>query len=184
MDRLMDSVHCLNDSCRLSVLDRLDRFEAMFPQLFFAVYIDALPGGTSLREFGFWLLNRGAVGSIDISRPNENGVLLVLDLNGSGASLTIGYGLEQALGNQAIGRYLSRAWTAWRVGDFRGGIVCCVDAVSLGLSKAGKRISERQSQVADGLPPGLRSMRKGHWNMTAESEAGRFRYSREDHEKP
>ena len=58
-------------------------FQRKFPQLFFAAYFGTFRELPSLRQFGFWLLNRGAFVDVDVQRPNEAGILLSVDVGGS-----------------------------------------------------------------------------------------------------
>ena len=57
----------------------LAEFQRKFPQLFFAVYFGTFRELPSLRQFGFWLLNRGAVEDVEVDRPNEAGSLFSLE---------------------------------------------------------------------------------------------------------
>ena len=63
----------------------LERFEARFPQLFVSIYLGAFEELQSLRQFGFWMLNRAAYVDVDLERPNENGILIVVDVNAKNA---------------------------------------------------------------------------------------------------
>jgi len=97
-------LHCLSDHA--GVLKRgereraaalLDRFLLRFPQLFFAVHTSVLSELASLRQFGFWLLNRAAFDDLGADRPNEGGILLVIDPEAKVAGLSFGYLLEPYL---------------------------------------------------------------------------------------
>jgi len=169
MDRLMDAAHSLTAEGQAAVSARMDAFESQFPQLYFSTYIDALPDDTSLREFGFWLLNRAAVGSIDFSRPNENGILLIIDMNGRSAGLTVGYFLEEHLGRTVLDRSLAVARGAWARGHFHEGIIECIDHLAFALRKRARTARTKDLETAsDGLPTALRSMREGHVHQTPE----------------
>lgn len=87
----------------------LERFEKKFPQLFFSIYVGAFDDVPSLRQFGFWLLNRAAYSDVDVDRPNENGILLVLDVNGKAAAMTFGYALMPYLDEDCTFDALSAA---------------------------------------------------------------------------
>ena len=64
---------------RQRVEAELKRFRVRFPQLFFAVHTVVLEEWTSLRQFGFWLLNRAAFrGSAD-GVDRDGGILLAID---------------------------------------------------------------------------------------------------------
>lgn len=87
----------------------LARFEKKFPQLFFSIYVGAFEEVTSLRQFGFWLLNRAVYSDVEAERPNENGILLVLDVNGKTAAMTFGYAVMPYLNEDSTFGALSAA---------------------------------------------------------------------------
>lgn len=95
--RVTDAAHCLKVSEKEAITDVLVDFERRFPQLFFAVYLGALPTMNNLELFGFWLLNRATLEAVDFSRPNENGLVLVVDVNAKKAGLAVGYYVENFL---------------------------------------------------------------------------------------
>jgi hypothetical protein len=78
----------------------LEEFQRKFPQLFFAVYLGSFRELPSLRQFGFWLLNRGAFEDVDLSRPNEAGILLSVDVGGKSAGISFGYILQPYLDDE------------------------------------------------------------------------------------
>lgn len=95
---------CLSDSAGVLKRDEreraemiLERFRDQFPQLFLAVHTGVLTELASLRQFGFWLLNRGAFDDLAVDRPNEGGILLVIDPEAKVAGITYGYRLEPFL---------------------------------------------------------------------------------------
>ena len=69
---------------RVAARRMLRNFQRKFPQLFFGIYFGSFKEIPSLRQFGFWLLNRGAFEDIKVSRPNEAGILLSVDVSGKG----------------------------------------------------------------------------------------------------
>jgi len=109
-------VSCLTDAA--GVLRRKERegarrllegFQRRFPQLFFAVYFGTFREIPSLRQFGFWLLNRGVFEDAAPLRSNEAGILLSVDVSGKAAGITFGYLLEPYLDEEATFRALSAA---------------------------------------------------------------------------
>jgi hypothetical protein len=87
----------------------LERFRERFPQLFLAVHTGVLAELASLRQFGFWLLNRGAFEDLGVDRPNEGGILLVIDPEAKVAGLTFGYLLEPFIDEEDTFEVLSAA---------------------------------------------------------------------------
>lgn len=107
---------CLTDAA--GVLRRRERetarrllveFQRKFPQLFFAVYFGTFRELPSLRQFGFWLLNRGAFEDVEVDRPNEAGILLSVDVGGKSAGISFGYQLQPFLNEDSTFRALSAA---------------------------------------------------------------------------
>jgi len=68
----------------------LERFEAKFPQLFVSIYLGAFDDLDNIRQFGFWMLNRADYVDLDRDRPNENGILILVDVNSKSASISFG----------------------------------------------------------------------------------------------
>ena len=89
--KLTDTAGVFRVKDRARIRREVRRFERAFPQLFFAVYAQAFPDQTNIREFGFWLLNQGAFEDVDLERPNECGILLTIDANARRVTLTCGY---------------------------------------------------------------------------------------------
>ena len=122
LDRLTDAARCLRLRDREAIEESLDRFEEMFPQLFAAVYLGFLPRMTSIRQFGFWLMNRAAVTSVDYTKPNDHGILLVVDLNSQSASLTLGYRVEPFLRERDLMGILKSGHAGLAAGDYGRGV--------------------------------------------------------------
>ncbi len=94
---LSDAAGALRAKERKEMRLMMNDFERAFPQLFFSVYIAAFDEVSHLRQFGFWLLNRGAFVDVEVSRPNACGILLTIDVSGKAAGLTYGYALHPFL---------------------------------------------------------------------------------------
>ncbi|MCP5535779.1 MAG: hypothetical protein H7A51_06030 [Akkermansiaceae bacterium] len=109
LKRLGDAAGVLRMKERRKAEKWFDQFEASFPQLFFSVYYGALDEMSNIRQFGMWLLNHGAYEDIDISRPNDGGVLLVVDVKSKVASISFGYLLDVYLTEEETFRILSKA---------------------------------------------------------------------------
>ena len=106
---LTDAAGVLRKRERLVLRRILRDFQASFPQLFFGVYFGTFHEVPSLRQFGFWLLNRGAFEDVDVSRPNEGGILLSVDVGGKSAGITYGYALQPFLSDETTFRAISAA---------------------------------------------------------------------------
>ncbi len=161
LERIIDAAHCLKLREKERVEERLIAFENRFPQLFASVYLGSLPEWTTVAEFGFWLLNRGAIPTSIYSRKNHHTFLLVLDPDSRTASITAGYAAEKIVTPKAIIRSAEKARPAWRAGDFAEGITEFLLHLSKALCKACRRIPGARRAPADQLdtlpPPDLSS---------------------------
>jgi hypothetical protein len=106
---LTDAAGVLRKRERETARRLLVEFQRKFPQLFFAVYFGTFRELPSLRQFGFWLLNRGAFEDVEVSRPNEAGILLSVDVGGKSAGISFGYQLQPFLSDDTTFRALSAA---------------------------------------------------------------------------
>lgn len=118
MKRVNDVAGLMKRKLRDQAEKALLRFEKQFPQLFFAVHFTALTEMTSLRQYAFWLLNRASIGKLDAARPNENGILMVVDINSKTATITHGYLLDPYLREEELFEVLSRAHAYLAEGDY------------------------------------------------------------------
>jgi hypothetical protein len=142
LDRVTDAAHVLRRHEKDAVVEEIGRFERCFPQLFFSVYIGALPPARgSLRLFGFWLLNRAAVTAVDFTRPNENGALLLVDVRACALSLTLGYYLEPLFRGKQLTSMLERARPFLATGDFSNAVIHVLKEFSRQLRKRVRRKS-------------------------------------------
>lgn len=131
----------------------LDQFEKDFPQSFFAVYSAALPSTINVREFAFWLLNRAAIASVEITRPNENGCLLVLDSMSGQAILVVGYLLECYVTEEELAECLASGQVAWSCGNMVQGTKQVVGAFSKGLKSKYFVAKRNPEKFAPNHPP-------------------------------
>ncbi|MGC4017599.1 MAG: hypothetical protein QM755_24250 [Luteolibacter sp.] len=110
-------------------------FNRRFPQLFIAVHTGAFSGVANLRQFGFWLLNRGAFEDVEVDRPNEAGVLIAIDAESKAAGITFGYLLDPFLDEEDTFLCLSRAHSYWLEGRFADGMVKAIEQLEILLKK-------------------------------------------------
>lgn len=165
---LTDGAGLLRRDERELVEEALARFSRRFPQLFVAVYTGSRGGVSHLRQFGFWLLNRGAFEDVPADRPNEAGVLLVIDPESKAAGMTFGYLLDPFLEEADTFECLSRAHSYWLEGRYADGILKAMAHLDGILSKRCGQARrhpeefERKVQPPPGLGDGVRRMRAGH----------------------
>ena len=166
--RLADVAGLMKSRERVRVQAVLDDFCRRFPQLFFAVYTGSSQAGGNVRQFGFWLLNRAAFEDVPVDRPNEAGILLVIDPEAKAASVTWGYQLDPYLTEEDTFLCLSRAHAYWLEGRFAEGTVRLVEQLRKILSKRAaqaRRDPERfERKVAPPAKTGeiARRIREGH----------------------
>ena len=166
--RLADVAGLMKSRERSKVQSALDDFGRRFPQLFFAVYTGSGQGGGNVRQFGFWLLNRAAFEDVPVDRPNEAGILLVIDPETKAASVTWGYLLDPFLTEEDTFLCLSRAHSYWLEGRFAEGTVRMVSQLGKILAKRAaqaRRDPERfERKVAPPAKTGeiARRIREGH----------------------
>ena len=175
--RLGDAAGLIRAKDRPMVTTALDKFCKRFPQLFFAVYTASRHGGPNLRQFGFWLLNRAAFEDVPVDRPNEAGILLVIDADSKSAAVTWGYMLDPFLTEEDTFLCLSRAHAYWLEGRFADGIVRMIAQLEKILRKKAaqaRRDPERfERRVAPPARTGeiARRIREGHKHAAARSVA-------------
>lgn len=172
--RLADSAGLMKSRERVRVQAVLDEFSRLFPQLFFAVYTGSSEGGGNVRQFGFWLLNRAVFEDVPGDRPNEAGILLVIDPETRVAAVTWGYQLDPYLTEEDTFLCLSRAHAYWLEGRFADGVVRLVAQLQKVLGKRAaqaRRDPDRFERKVAPLPKTgeiARRIREGH----LPSEAG------------
>ncbi len=138
INRLVDTQHLLRlrDSVRLEA--QLDEFERRFPQAFCTIFLGVLPGGVSVAEGGFWLLNHGVRTCQDEVRRNDHGIALVIDPSTHSASLCLGYALEPIIPNEKTAELLRQISPALWHGDYANAIAKMVRSIDKLLRKHGQ----------------------------------------------
>ena len=136
---LTDAAGVLRKREREPARKMLEEFQRKFPQLFFAVYFGTFRELPSLRQFGFWLLNRGAFEDVDVSRPNQCGVLLSVDVGGKSAGISFGYNLQPFLTEDTTFRALSAAHPYFLQEQYLKAMEVVVDRLSKTLRRQAKR---------------------------------------------
>jgi hypothetical protein len=168
LDRVTDTAGVLSHGDMERVNLTLNRFEERFPQLFVAVYCGALPPQTSLRQFGFWLLNRAAICDLEATRPNENGALLILDTHGLSAAFVPGYFLECYADERDMARVLEAGRRDFHRGLWAGGICATVAELTSRLKRRAGEALKAPERFAPPRPaatpvaPQFVRIREGH----------------------
>ena len=164
MDRLHDDAACLLKRDRDVVTAAMDQFESRFPQLFFCAYISSLPEGTKMSELGFWLLNYAAVRSVEIDRPNENALLLLIDLTSKQVAISPGYFAEMLITEEQMEKALTVARPWFLNGEFGTAIVTVLRQLAKALSRSSRKLRRRPPEACESVlnpfgQPALPSLR-------------------------
>jgi len=125
----------------------MERFEKKFPQLFVSVYLGAFEEMTNIRQFGFWLLNRAAYSDVDVDRPNENGILILVDVTSKTAGITYGYSLLPYLNDENTFDALSAAHPYLIQGEFLQAVDQTVRKLEVSLKKGWRRAKWNPEKV-------------------------------------
>lgn len=165
---LTDAAGLLRKKERERVQSAIDRFSRRFPQLFFAVYTGVFRESANLRQFGFWLLNRGAFEDVELSRPNAAGIVLVMDVEGKAAGLTYGYLLDPYLEEEDTFFCLSKAHPYWLDRRPDDGIIALIKALEKVLKRKSRMVKKDPERFERRvLPPPqmgdlIKRIRSGH----------------------
>lgn len=119
--------------------DEIERIGIVFPQVFVAVYTGSVGEIANLRQFGFWLLNRGLFEDIPMEKLNAAGVLFVIDPDSKAAGMTFGYLMDPFIEEQDTFDCLSRAHSYWLEGRYAEGLLKCLVQLRKLLSKRSRR---------------------------------------------
>ena len=155
-----------NDRDRLE--DEMERIGNDFPQVFVAVYTGNVGEMANLRQFGFWLLNRASFEDVPVEKPNEAGILIVIDPDSKAAGMTFGYLLDPFLEEQDTFNCLSRAHAYWLEERYTEGLLKCLSQLQKLLrkrSRQARRDPERyERKVAIPVAVGdlVRKIREGN----------------------
>lgn len=125
----------------------LEQFEAKFPQLFVAVYLAAFEDLKSLRQFGFWMLNRAAYEDVDLDRPNACGILILVDVNSKHAAITYGYALEPYLDEKSTFVALSAGHPMFLQSEYVGALRAVVRKLEGILIRGWQRVKKNPEAV-------------------------------------
>lgn len=150
---LTDAAGVLRKKEREQARRLLSEFQRKFPQLFFAVYYGTFKELPSLRQFGFWLLNRGAFEDVEVSRPNEAGILLSVDVGGKSAGITFGYGLQPFLEEEDTFKALSAAHPYFLQGQYLRATEVVMRRLRKALARSSRRARRDPESFERSLPP-------------------------------
>lgn len=126
-----DFASCLSASEEKRLLKAIAIFQQRFPQSRIAVvfreFVPEVPLGAQL----FWLFNTSGLASEDSKHGKNRDLLIGIDTNQNIAGLTIGYGLEPFLGQDALDHLMQLAVPKLELGEYATGILEVITALSL-----------------------------------------------------
>lgn len=94
LDRYIDIENRLSNEDRARIDRAIDELESDLPQVRIYICLVKLLQGTDARECGFWMLNASVPRDEEETGHRPWSVLLLVDLQASAASATVGYGLD------------------------------------------------------------------------------------------
>lgn len=152
LNRVHDAAHCLRKQERDELSETLDRLELKFPQMLFCVYLGNLPSHLCISELGFWLLNHGQVRGAEYVRPNENAILVVVDMVTKQIGISLGYFAETLLSEEDAYRALTYSRPHLINSEYGEGIEKVFLRLSKVLQKKGRKLRKlSRSQIHSSL---------------------------------
>ncbi|MBP84627.1 MAG: hypothetical protein CMO61_12355 [Verrucomicrobiales bacterium] len=109
LSRVHDAAHWLRKQEKDVLNTAIDQLEVKFPQMLFCAYLGLLPENLKMSELGFWLLNHGQVKGAEYARPNENAILVILDMKTKQVGISLGYFAESLITQEDGYRALMKA---------------------------------------------------------------------------
>lgn len=153
LERIQDESACFSpeDLARLSAA--LRAWDDRFPGYFAAVFAGRIPPPVNARTFGTWLLNRAAWPGVDLSRPNDCGLLLVLDPAGGELAAVTGYAMESWLPETMLASALHSALPHLGSSQWRKAILAVLSTLSDHLAKAATFAARLSPNISRGSDP-------------------------------
>ncbi len=105
-------------------------FQKKFPQSIFSIFVTELPRGTAVAEYAFWMANRAKFNSGEKTEGENFNLLLVIDLTGNTAALTVGYGLERYVPEQDLKSVLDDLANGMRDDGLAAGLRAGIDSMT------------------------------------------------------
>jgi hypothetical protein len=143
LERLSDGGGLLTQGGRNRVMKAMRRFERRFPQLWWLIHTLQPAPGADLRQFGFWLMNRGEVADVPMGRSRDACLVLAIDPDAKEASLSWGYLLDRHLGEDDTFVAMSRAHAYWVEARFDDGILRLLEEMTHLLSIRSRRAARK-----------------------------------------
>ena len=141
LDRYVDVENRLTNDDRARLDRVIESVEADMPQVRLHVCLVRLLPGTDARECGFWMMNAAIPRDDEEAEHRPWSVLLLIDLAGSTASATVGYGLDPFVSDAQLKAALSEGREDWQAANWTGGVHKFVHGLHQALRQAHKAAS-------------------------------------------
>lgn len=112
-----------------------------FPQIALHVLLHEFPREHPFALHVFWLFNCGGLSSEHFRGEDNHAILLALDPVQGLSALTVGYGLEPFLSDEAMDHLLELSEPAWKSGDWTWGILEVISGLDRLLESAALEVS-------------------------------------------
>jgi uncharacterized membrane protein YgcG len=120
---LTDNAGILRRGDRQRIEAAMEKITLRFPQIFVAIYTGSFGELADIRQFGFWLLNRGIFDDAPVQKRNEAGILVTIDPESKAAGMVFGYLLDPFLEESDTFECLSRGHAYWLEEHYAEGIL-------------------------------------------------------------
>jgi uncharacterized membrane protein YgcG len=137
-----DTTHTLGDAAQTRLKRRLDDMQQRFPELVPQIVMHRFPDEHPFTLHVFWLFNAADFAGI-IRRGNRNhALLLAVDPGRHEAAIMPGYGLEDILTEELLGRILDAAAPLFRQSQWVDGMIQVFDEIDTLLEGAARSLDE------------------------------------------
>jgi len=137
--RLTDQAGILRHSERAQVDAAMARLSRRLPQVFVAVHTGAMDELATLRQFGFWLLNRTTFEDVPGGLTNDSGIVIIIDPESKAAGMAFGYLLDPYLEEADTFECLLRGHAHWLEQRYAEGLVKAIAHLQAILCKRSRQ---------------------------------------------
>ena len=138
---ICDTCHVLSRKEMQKLAKACGKLSWNFPQVTLHVLLHEFPQEHPFSLHVFWLFNCGGFSSEHSKGSDNHGILLALDPVQGKSGLTVGYGLEPFLGDEALEHLLELSEPAWKAGEWARGISDVIAGLDRLLESAALEVS-------------------------------------------
>jgi hypothetical protein len=153
LERIHDEASCFSTENISRLSAAINAWENRFPGYFAAVYAGPIPAPASARTFGTWLLNRAALPGVDLSRPNDCGLLMVLDPAGGEFAAVTGYALEAWLPEPVLNSALQATLPQLATAQWLKAVLSVLSSLGAHLATAASQSGSLSPNMSRGPAP-------------------------------